>query len=85
MAMFNSFLYVYQAGYIVDTLWIPQIISTCIHHHPGDCPMGVIGVTFDATDAGVGRAELGLAPGVTPRAFKRSCVKGCFHHPFLDV
>ena len=34
--------------------------------------MGVMGVTLDATEAGVG-LEAGLADGVKPRAFNRSC------------
>lgn len=34
--------------------------------------MGVIGVTLDATEAGVGRVDAGLADGVKPKAFKRS-------------
>lgn len=39
--------------------------------------MGVMGVTLEATDAGVGRVEAGLALGVRPKALRRSFLEFC--------
>ena len=89
MLMFKLFqiisIFLFSILFVLDSssvrpFQIPFFFSRFVTNPTRDCPMGVIGVTLDATEAGVGRVDAGLADGVKPRAFKRSS-----HHRVFQV